>query len=320
VNGIAADYIGWFQHLPDDSVTRAGGKGVSLSRMARAGLPVPSGFVVLENSFRAFLESHGGRDIARRLCCEIDVHDSAALEVSSRELRDFIVGRPLPPAVEDAIAKAHGELRAELVAIRSSAVAEDGEAASFAGQQESYLNVRRLSDVILRVKECWASFFSPRALFYRAQMGDIADLNIAVVIQEMVQADKSGVMFTLDPVRGLREQFVVEAVFGLGESIVSGMITPDQYTLARADGALVSEYISEQTEAIVHDPENDGTRHSRIENAGRVLADCDLRRLWAMGVQLESLFGRPQDIEWAIRGEKLYLLQSRPITAMGTSV
>lgn len=316
MNGILPDYIGWFQHLPDDSINRAGGKGISLSRMARAGLPVPRGFVVLENSFRTFLENHEGRDFARRVCGGTDVHDTAALEVSSRELREFIVARPLPPIVEDAIAEAHGELRAQLVAIRSSAVAEDGEAASFAGQQESYLNVRHLSEVILRVKDCWASFFSPRALFYRAQKGDIADLNIAVVIQEMVQADKSGVMFTLDPVRGSREQFVVEAVFGLGESIVSGMITPDQYTLARADGALMSEYISEQTEAIVHDPENDGIRHSRIEHAGRVLADCDLRNLWAMGVRLESLFGRPQDVEWAIRGEKLYLLQSRPITAV----
>ena len=160
---------------------------------------------------------------------------------------------------------------------------EDGLTASFAGQQESYLNVRGGDAVLDRVRECWASFFSPRALFYRAQKAVLADTRMAVVVQEMVQADKSGVMFTVDPIRNRRDCMVIEGAPGLGEAIVSGEITPDHYVVSRDDGAVVDKFIPD-------------------EERGRVLSDAELNGLRELGLRLEAFFGSPQDVEWCIRG------------------
>ena len=185
-----------------------------------------------------------------------------------------------------------------MLAARSRAVSEDGQTASFAGQQESYLNVRGGDQVLHRVRECWASFFSPRALFYRARKAVLADTRMAVVVQEMVQADKSGVMFTVDPIRNRRECMVIEGAPGLGEAIVSGEITPDHYVIARDAEIVVDVFIA------------DGAR-------GQVLMDRELNGLRELRLRLERFFGSPQDVEWCIRGDALLLLQSRPITTLG---
>jgi pyruvate,water dikinase len=182
--------------------------------------------------------------------------------------------------------------------VRSSAVSEDGGTASYAGQQETYLNVRGAEAVVHHVRQCWGSFFSPRALFYRAQKGALSDTSMAVVVQEMVAADKSGVMFTADPVQRRRDHLVIEAVAGPGESMVSGEVTPDHYVVDRGDGWLVREF------------------HPRTEADGRLLSSDELGRLREMGLRLEAFFGGPQDVEWCIRGGKLWLLQSRPITTL----
>ncbi len=179
------------------------------------------------------------------------------------------------------------------VAVRSSAVAEDSEAASYAGQQETYLFVEGAAEVCRRVVDCWASFFSERALFYRSQKGSLEDLRMAVVVQKMVDPEKSGVIFTVDPVRRRRDRMVVEAVRGIGEQVVSGEVTPDHYTLDRK-GAV-------KREKVVDD---------------RVLTDEELQKLGDLGRQLEERHGVAQDIEWAIVGEEIYLLQSRPVTTM----
>ena len=173
-------------------------------------------------------------------------------------------------------------------------------------------------EVVRRVRECWASFYSPRALFYRANKGDLNDTRMAVVVQEMVLADKSGVMFTVDPVSKARHNVVIEAVFGLGEGIVSGLITPDHYVLNRLDGSLVRQFVAMQPTAIVHAAEG-GTREidlSEDQGASRVLSDLQLNSLLRMGIRLEEFFGTPQDIEWCIRNEEIFLLQSRPITSL----
>ena len=233
-----------FGDLPSDSSAIAGGKGASLSRMANAGLPVPPGFVVAADAFREFLESCGGSALIARLTKDLDVEDTRAMEQAADTIRDLIVSTPLPATLSQAILAAHAELaHGDLVAVRSSAVSEDGHTASFAGQQESYLNVRGGDAVLRRVQECWASFFSPRALFYRAQKAVLADTRMAVVVQEMVQADKSGVMFTVDPVRNRRDCMVIEGAPGLGEAIVSGEVTPDHYVISRDDAALVDMFI-----------------------------------------------------------------------------
>jgi pyruvate, water dikinase len=265
----------WFSDEGCRDVASAGGKGASLAAMATAGLPVPPGFVVpswaLEravDSERLLLLARGGE------------HEAAQALVLAAE-------PPPQPVVE-----AYQLLGGGPVAVRSSACAEDSDAASYAGQQETYLHVSGGDAVCRRIVECWASFYSERALFYRSRKGSLDDLGIAVVVQQMVEPRKSGVLFTVDPVQRRRDQMVVEAVFGLGEQVVSGEVTPDHYVLDRAGAC----------------------KRERLANGG-VLDQEELAALAALGRTLEQQFGSPQDIEWAI-AEKVYLLQSRPVTTL----
>src|SRR5438094_6204398 len=266
----------WFGDERCRDVGCAGGKGASLAAMTALGLPVPPGFVlaswVLERSVDA--------EKLRRLAVAKD-HAAAQALVAGCE----------PPREE--IVAAYAELGEPLVAVRSSACAEDSEAASYAGQQETYLRVSGADDVCARVVDCWASFFSERALFYRSRKGSLDDLRMAVVVQQMVEPRKSGVLFTVDPVQGRRDRMVVEAIFGLGEQVVSGEETPDHYVIDRAGAP----------------------KHERLVNGG-VLAAGELVRLAELGRLLEERFGCPQDVEWAIAGGDIYLLQSRPVTTL----
>jgi pyruvate,water dikinase len=278
----------WFTEEACREVEVAGGKGASLARMTTEGLPVPPGFVipsyVLQNSI----------DAERML--------ELAASHSTRELQELVAATEPPKekitaAYENLVG---GRLTAtyklvgnKKVAVRSSAIAEDSEAASYAGQQETYLFVEGAEEVCRRVVDCWASFFSERALFYRSQKGSLEDLRMAVVVQKMVDPEKSGVIFTVDPVRRRRDRMVVEAVRGIGEQVVSGEVTPDHYTLDRRGKV--------KREKIVDD---------------RVLTDEELQRLGDLGRQLEERHGVAQDIEWAMVGEEIYLLQSRPVTTM----
>jgi pyruvate,water dikinase len=280
--------IVWFTEEACRDVEVAGGKGASLARMTADGLPVPPGFVipsyVLQDSI----------DTERML--------ELAASRSARELQELVAATEPP---EEKITAAYENLVGagrtatyklvgdKKVAVRSSAVAEDSEAASYAGQQETYLFVEGAEEVCRRVVDCWASFFSERALFYRSEKGSLEDLRMAVVVQKMVDPEKSGVIFTADPVRRRRDRMVVEAVRGVGEQVVSGEVTPDHYTLDRKGKV--------KREKIVDD---------------RVLTDGELQRLGDLGRQLEERHGVAQDIEWAMVGEEIYLLQSRPVTTM----
>jgi pyruvate, water dikinase len=308
-----------FEDLPAEASRLAGGKGANLARMAAAGLPVPRGFVVCAAAFQSFLERLDGHRFVHQLIDGLDVHDRAALDTVSTSLHELIVSSPLPDDLSAAIGQAYEALSRRAVAVRSSAISEDGAAASFAGQQETVLNVCGEEAIARAVRTCWASFFAPRAIFYRAQKGSLADTEMAVVVQEMVLADKSGVLFTVDPIRKRRDRLVVEAVFGLGEGVVSGEITPDHYVLDRADGALVDVFVSVQSIAVVHDAEHGGTRHVALaEDVGgaRVLDQGELAELHAMGLGVEAVFGSPQDVEWCYRGDELLVLQSRPVTTL----
>jgi pyruvate,water dikinase len=294
----SADTVVAFRDLPADATAIAGGKGASLSRMAAAGLPVPPGFVIAAAAFQDFLVSCGGLALIERLTANLDVEDAGAVEDSAEAIRAIIMSTPVPAPLADAILAAHAALEhGDFVAVRSSAVSEDGLTASFAGQQESYLNVSGHA-VLDRVRECWASFFSPRALFYRAQKAVLGDTRMAVVVQEMVHADTSGVMFTVDPIRNRRDCMVIEGAPGLGDALVSGEVTPDHYVISREDTSVIDMFISD-------------------EERGRVLSDAELKTLCDIGVRLETFFGSPQDVEWCIRGGELLVLQSRPITTLG---
>jgi pyruvate, water dikinase len=312
--------VAWFKDLPPHSVTLAGGKGASLGDMARAGLPVPPGFVVCAGAFRSFLEANDGFDEIERIVGGLDIYDTTALDRAENAVHDFILSKPLPASLVREIAAAYAKFgKKAAVAVRSSAISEDGAEASFAGQQETFLNVRGVDSVVQHVQVCWASFFTARALFYRANKGSLADTGMAVVVQRMAQPEKSGIMFTVDPVQGRRDHMVIEAIFGLGEAVVSGLVTPDQYVVVRDTGEMVREYVSAQSIAIVRDESSDGTIQIDLpldEGSRRVLSEDELRTLRKTGLELERYFGKPQDVEWCIENERLFLLQSRPITTL----
>jgi pyruvate,water dikinase len=202
------------------------------------------------------------------------------------------------------------------VAVRSSAASEDGDAASFAGQQETYLNVRGADQVLERIRDCWASFFTERALFYRARKGSLEDLGMAVVVQALVPADVAGVMFTVDPVHGRKDRILIEAVLGLGEAVVSGEVTPDHYLLKR-DGRIARETVAVQPFMIRGLPGGGTEEHPLTPQEGgrRKLDDATLAQLAGIGCALQSALGGPQDVEWAVSDGQLYILQARPVTA-----
>lgn len=244
--------------------------------MTAAGLNVPPGFVISAEVLERSVD-------AERLRQFTAAGDHGAAEALVRAAE--------PP--RDEIEAAYERLGGGAVAVRSSACAEDSEAASFAGQQETYLNVSGAAEVCSRVVECWASFFSERALFYRSRKGSLDDLAMAVVVQKMVEPEKSGVVFSVDPIQRRRDRMIVEAVVGLGEQVVSGEVTPDHYVVDRA-GTVVRE---------------------RLVDGGVLVAE-ELCRLAELARALEEHFGAPQDVEWAIEGGEVYLLQSRPVTTL----
>ncbi len=287
------------------NVSRAGGKGSSLARMAAMGLPVPPGFVVPANALADALPG-GGAEL-RRLA---EAQDAEAAQALIRVV-DF------DPALREELLAAYTALGPGdvPVAVRSSACAEDSEAASFAGQQETFLHVRGDDQVRGRIRDCWASFFSERALFYRSQKGSLADLGMAVVVQRMVRADVAGVLFTCDPVHKRRDRMVVEAVIGLGEAAVSGAVTPDHYVIKR-DGRVRKAHVHEQPYAIVADEAGGVVERSLSAEEGGVRKAGDelLASLARLGNDLEERVGVPQDIEWAVQDGELYVLQARPVT------
>ena len=258
-------------------VELTGGKGASLATMTAEGLPVPPGFVITSAAFAAAVDEEALREAMRHK----DVEAARALVAATQPPRELI---------EREFARLSGP-----VAVRSSACAEDSEGASYAGQQETFLNTDGLEAVLHHVVECWLSFFTDRAVFYRQEKGSLEDVAMAVVVQQMVDSQKSGVLFTVDPVHGRKDRMVVEAARGLGEAVVSGETTPDNYTLSR-DGVV---------------------KRSKVVDAERVLTDDECVALARMGQQLARLHGCPQDIEWAFDAAgDLYLLQSRPITTV----
>ena len=266
----------WFSDEACKDVRLAGGKGMSLAKMMALSLPVPPGFVipayVLEQSVDAGL--------LRTLAQAQDVEEAQAL-----------IHQAVPP--REVIISNYERLGSLKVAVRSSASAEDSEAASYAGQQETYLNVIGGDEVCKRIVKCWASFFSEQAIFYRARKGSLTDLSMAVVVQKMLDPVKSGVIFTADPVSRRRDRMIIEAVIGLSDKVVSGSVTPDHYLVDRA-GNVKREHIIGR----------------------RVLEQDEIWQLVAIGRTLEEHFGKPQDIEWGIECGKIYLLQSRSVTTL----
>ena len=311
-----------FGELGRDDVMYAGGKGANLGELTRAGFPVPSGFVVGAPAYDEFVTQSGLRDRVAERLAGLDVDDAEALRRAADEVRTMVAAAPIPESVETELRQAYADLGAETaVAVRSSATAEDTEAASFAGMNETYLNVRGADAVVEAVRRCWASLFGARTVFYRAKRGfGQADMDIAVVVQRQLDVDRAGVMFTIDPSRGATDHVVIEGAFGLGEAVVSGRVSPDRYVVDKETLAVRAREIHSKTSTI--EARNTGgtfVREVDADEASRpTLTDDEARALAQLGIEVERHYGSPQDTEWAIdRDGKTWMLQSRPVTAVG---
>ncbi len=307
-----------FSSLSKASVAIAGGKGAQLGEMTSAGIPVPPGFVVTVASFDEFIKVNAlGERIAAELS-KVDQHDMASVDAASEKIRGMIMAGKTPAAVEQAIVSQFDSLGARFVAVRSSATAEDAGTASWAGELESYLNTTK--DTLLdTVKKCWASLFTPRAIFYRFEKGMAkAQVSVGVVVMKMVDSEVSGVAFTVNPVTKDRGQMVIEAGLGLGEAIVGGLITPDNFVIDKAEEMLLDVQVNEQEEMIVRGPTG-GTQHVTVpqdERSRQKLSGMQALELARLCKRIESHYGSPQDIEWALEAGKFYVVQSRPITTL----
>jgi pyruvate,water dikinase len=310
----------WLEDVDADDVGTVGGKAASLGELIGAGLPVPPGFAVTAGTYRTFIEE-AGIDEELFSAVDVDPEDSAALRAAEERAEELILETPFPDEVREEILERYRSMGGEeeaFVAVRSSATAEDLPDSSFAGQQETFLNVRE-ADLLRRVKECWASLFTQRAIYYRQQRGfPHADVDIAVVVQRMVDAEKSGVMFTSHPSTG-DPQITIEAAWGLGEAVVSGTVSPDNYVYDRGRGEVDQVTVADKKVEMVKDPETGETVQLDVDEerrTARVLSDAEIGELVALGERVEDHYGTPQDVEWAIHEGEIYMLQSRPITTI----
>jgi len=311
--------VRWLEDIDADDLGSVGGKAASLGELAGAGLPVPPAFVVTADTYRGFIEETG---IDGELfdAVDIDSDDSGALAAAHERATELILETPMPEPIREEIVAAYGELDGgeASVAVRSSATAEDLPDASFAGQQETFLNVTG-DDLLERVKECWASLFSQRAIYYRNEQGFAHEaVDIAVVVQVMVDSEKSGVMFTSHPSTG-EPVTIIEAAWGLGEAVVSGAVSPDNYVVDPATGDVRDVTVADKKVMCVRDPETGETVEREVPDDRRnerVLDEAELVELVEMGEEVEEHYGVPQDVEWAIYDGDVYMLQSRPITTI----
>jgi len=313
-----------FGELSRADIPFAGGKGANLGELTAAGMPVPPGFVVGAPAYAAFVDESGLRErIAARLE-DVDVDDTGALEAASADLRAAIEATPVPEQLRVAIAEAYASINDgdAAVAVRSSATAEDTASASFAGMNETFLNVSGPDAVIDAVRRCWASLFGARTVFYRAKRGlGQADMDIAVVVQLQVQSTRAGVMFTIDPATGRDDRLVIEGAFGLGEAVVSGQVSPDRWVVAKRTLHALAHETRHKELVIEAAPGGQGTvtRPADEDEADSpALSDEEVRRLAELGRRIEAHYDSPQDTEWAFDADgRAYILQSRPVTSTG---
>lgn len=310
-------HILWFEEIRKEDIPLVGGKGANLGEMVSAGIPVPNGFVVSAKAYFDFLATTSLKDKILTELSGLDMDDSKKLMEASEHIKTAILAADMPKKLQDEIKNAYHKLSGEfdkLVAVRSSATAEDLPDASFAGQQETFLNVKGYKDVVEHVQKAWASLFEPRAIFYRTDKGyDHLKVGIAVPVQLMVQSEVSGIMFTVNPLTNDRGEVSIEAAFGLGQPIVSGELTPDQFIYNKSEKKIVYKHIAEQTWQFTL---AGNVPISKAHQKEQKISDKHVIDLAKLGVKIEEHYGRPQDIEWGMEGGKLYIVQSRPVTTL----
>ena len=319
------NYVEFFKQLSKDDIPIAGGKGANLGELTNAGIPVPPGFVITAGTYQKFITETGIVNQINNMLASLDINNTPELQKVSEDIKQLIVTTDIPDDIQTAIIESYNKLCMDVeiddvvVAIRSSATAEDLPDASFAGQQDTYLNISGIDDVLTNVRMCWASLFEARAIFYRAENDfDHSKVLIAVVVQQMVNSEKAGVMFTVDPSTG-EEEMLIEGAWGLGEGVVSGTVTPDTCRFDKANDEIKSYRINTKKTMFTKNPETGATEQVEVPDDmkdKRVLTDEDLEQLTQLGRRIQKHYGAPMDTEWGIEKGKVYMLQARPITTL----
>ena len=331
------DLVIWFEDLRKTDIPSVGGKNANLGEMTNAGLPVPPGFAITAYSYKKFIEETGIAtkiyDIINETMTTPD--DPKQGELASKKIRKLIESTRMPKDIEKAVKSAYEELCKKLkmkdvfVAVRSSATAEDLADASFAGQQETFLNIKGADDVIANTVKCWSSLFTPRAIFYRNEKGFAHEkVFISVGVQKMVNSKAAGVMFTLNPVLGDTHQIVIEGNWGLGEAVVSGSVIPDDFVVDKETLKVTEKRLAKKTVQYIRDPKTGNTIHAEVppEKQERpCINEDEIHKLADLAKRIEQHYGKPQDIEWAIDKDipypsNIFIVQSRPETVWSAKV
>ncbi|HUD43981.1 MAG TPA: phosphoenolpyruvate synthase [Patescibacteria group bacterium] len=319
-----SDLVYWFSEIGKDDVGLVGGKGANLGEMTQAGFPVPNGYIVSARAYFNFIHENNLATKIKHLLSTANFDHPDSLHQVSQHIKKLIIESDMNDKLIKEILSSYSKLSGlfgeALVAVRSSATAEDLPTASFAGQQETYLNVKGDATLIRKIKEGWASLFEPRAIFYRhEQKFDHFRVGIAIVVQKMIESEKSGIMFTVDPVTNDKSKVVIEAIFGLGEMIVQGQVTPDHYEVNKSDLHISKKNIVHQSVYLKKvGKENKEVKLTKEEGSKQKISDKQIKELAELGKKLEHHYYFPQDSEWAINNNKIYIVQTRAITTFKT--
>lgn len=306
-----------FKQLSKKDVKIAGGKGASLGEITRTKMPVPPGFVVLAEVFEKFLKDTDINVETDAMWGRINIQDMESIEENSEIIQGIILKKKFPKDLGEEILKEFDKLGAKYVAVRSSATAEDSKIDAWAGQLESYLFITR-DNLLKHIQKCWASLYTPRALFYRVERKlHRQQVSVAVVVQKMINSEVSGVCFTVHPVTQDKDQMIIEACLGLGEALVSGIITPDSYVIEKSTMNLIDINVNEQKKQIIQKIKGSGIATvSKNKQEKQKLNQKQIENLAKICIDIEKHYKKPQDIEWALEKGKFYIVQSRPITTL----
>ncbi len=313
-------YTHIFNDIDSGCLDIAGGKGANLGEMTKAGFPVPSGFIINTDAYNDFINIFSGMEGLYNKLEKLkssDLDEVRKIGILIRESIEKIdISKKLANEVSERL-KEFGE--DDYFAVRSSATAEDLPGASFAGQQDTFLNIKGLDNILLNIKKCWISLFTDRAILYRIEKGfSHRDVKLSAVIQQMVFPDTSGIMFTADPLSGHRNIISIDAGFGLGEALVSGLITPDLYKVDKSNFSIIKKDVNEKKLRIISVP-GGGTKTENLtkkQSTAQALTDEQIILLAKMGEKIEDHYGSPQDIEWCFEKDELFIVQSRPVTSL----
>jgi len=322
-------YIKWFKDLTKDSINEAGGKGANLAEMTNINLPVPPGFCIIAQTYAEFIEKTGIKNKIQELLKELNIENTEKLQEISKKIQELIQNTSIPDEITEDIKESYellgvGKEAEDLVgsedifvAVRSSATAEDLPEASFAGQQATFLNIKGKQNVVEAVRNCWASLYTARAIYYREKNNfEHSKVLICAVVQKMVDSEQSGIMFTINPATNQEDEIVIEAVYGLGEPIVGGQLSPDFYLINKKDRTIKQIEVKKQEWGLYRNEQGENEKKKIPEELQerQVINDVDIKELTRLGKKIEEHYGKPQDIEWAIEKGKVFIVQSRAVT------